>query len=654
MTSQRDQKIVDKDGISAAPEFGEREFDDIADTIFALWERRKNKRRDDNLDKKWNEIDRQLRMDPDNPQKKLPDGRPDQQKRWMAEMELPLQAQTLEVLTADARRLTIPDTGSWYETNVELSDEYTEKLQGFDLDAFGAVQETGDVPAARMAGDDNDIPSTFLQREANQLLAGIQDYFRSQYDFGQSLDKINAEAFKYGVGVGRGRVVTKQQILSIASGDIRETTKFPALIPVSIKNLYLDDSPHAVLHEGHAIDTGVIQYRKVKLEDILIAANKGSDSPRDVDGGWMPAKLNGIHPLSDMHADLLEFEGDLVVPRKSGSSIVLEGVIVTVLVGKAGKSADSKRIRRVIRFRFRQTPFNSYLPFPYHIEDLEQSYATSPLMKGRPVQMAATDALNRLLDAAALKNAPPVGYDKADLTFAADGGPMIAPHTIWETISDIKVFSEVGGDPSVIAIALNDLISLYYDVTGVQPARLGERTRSHTTAFAKNIEVQTGQSRTIDYVRNSLKGPLTRWLFMEKNLLGMSLTTSPQSIFIPAFRAWMEVTKDALPKNAWYNAIGASAPIQDQQRRQERFASAQQALQLDILRQQTGQQPVLDTQKMIDAILSEGGWTDIDALKSEPAVLGPTPDGATQGAGGTGAGAPAIIQALGQAAAAGQ
>lgn len=648
MTSRRDQKIVEKEQVRQAGEFGQSEWDDIAQTIFDTYRKRRDKRRDDQLDKKWREIDRQLRMEPKNPHKTLPDGRPDISRMWMAEMELPLQAQTLEVLTADARRLTIPDSGSWYSATVELSDEYAEHLQG-----FGFSEETGrlelgtEIPAAAMAGDENDVPSLFLQKNANELLQGIQDYFRSQYDFGQSLDKINAEAFKYGTGLARGRVVTKAQILSIASGDIRETTKFPALIPASIKNHYLDDSPHATMHEGHVIDTGVIQFRKVKFEDIVIAATKGENNPMAVDGGWMPGQLAGIETGKDNKLlDLLEFEGDLIVPRKSGESIVLEGVIVTVIIGKSKKGGKQTTDKRVVRFRFRQTPFNSYTLFPYHCEDLQDAYATSPLMKGRPLQMACVDALNRLLDSAALKNSPPVGYDRTDLYFAQYGGPQIHPYAKWGTVGPVQVYDEIGGDPAVLASMLANLVNFYYGVTGVQPARLGEQTRSHTTAFAKNIEFQTGQSRTVDYVRNSLKGPLTRWLYMEKHLLGMTLTTSPQSVYIEPFDAWMEVTKDALPDNAWYNALGASGPLEAEQKRQERFQAAQQALAIDNLSIQLGQQPAIDRNKLIDAILSEGGWTDIDALKSEPAVAAIPTGTAPPSDAGAGTGTPAAIQAL--------
>ena len=643
MTStEKDQKRVENGEVQDAGEFSDAEWNLIADEIFLEWKRRKENRRD--VHKQWRDIDRQLEMMPDNPHKKLPNGRPDVRKMWMCDLELPLQAQTLEVLTADARRLTIPDSGTWYDVNVELSDDYERALQGFGLNDQGQVELADNEPAARVAGQTNDIATTFLQNEANMLVSGIHDYFRSQYDFGQVLDEINAEAFKYSVGMGRVKVVTVPPVMSMASGGAGDRKKFPALVPVSIKNTYIDDSSHAVMQEGYYIDSGVIQSRRVKLADITIAAELGRTDPKDHEGGWMRGQFKGVDADRTGHVDVLDFEGDIVIPRSGAESIVQRGVLITVLVGKQSR----KTIKRTVRFRFRQTPFNSYLEFPYHKEQIESPYGSSPLMKGRTVQIAATDALNRLMDSGALKIAPPVGYDRTDMYFAQEGGPAIAPFHNWPTVSQVNVYDEVGGDPSSMAAIFANLVQLYYDVTGVQQPRLGQQTVSHTTAFAKGAELERGVVRTVDYVRNSLKGPLTKLLYMENNLLRKSLGSSVTPVFIPGFRAWMEVTRDALPDFTWYSATGASGPLEQARKQASRFNGAQQVTQLEILRRQLGEPPNIDISILQDAILSESGWTDIDSLKSDAGVSGSLQT-RTQAAGqGNGAALPAAVQALSQ------
>src|SRR3989304_9319185 len=92
-----------KEGKPGEKTGGEKDFNKIAEQIYEIYMERKNKR--SVYDRTCKEIDRQLRMEPDISHKLDSEGRPDRNKAWMPEVELPLQAQTLEVLTAEARGL---------------------------------------------------------------------------------------------------------------------------------------------------------------------------------------------------------------------------------------------------------------------------------------------------------------------------------------------------------------------------------------------------------------------------------------------------------------------------------------------------------------------------------------------------------------------
>ena len=105
-------------------------------------------------------------------------------------------------------------------------------------------------------------------------------------------------------------------------------------------------------------------------------------------------------------------------------------------------------------------------------------------MKGYPIQVAAVDALNSLFEAAAIKNRPPISYDKDDIEFTGSGGPRIFPSASWPTLGDIKVHTEIG-DPAAMFAIYQGLLQQYADVTGTTAPRLGAQTVSHTTAFAK-------------------------------------------------------------------------------------------------------------------------------------------------------------------------
>src|SRR5690606_16294779 len=108
------------------------------------------------------------------------------------------------------------------------------------------------------------------------------------------------------------------------------------------------------MHEGFFIGPAPIFEKYQKYEDLVIAASRGNTDPDREDGGWMPKNLKGLHPnpkTGDIR--LLEFEGDLVVPRKTVGSIYIPGAIVTVAVGNDG-SKEAKTTMTVVRFRFRK------------------------------------------------------------------------------------------------------------------------------------------------------------------------------------------------------------------------------------------------------------------------------------------------------------
>jgi len=583
-----------------ARRFDARDWGYIAEYVIDEWKRRERLRAD--REKCWKDIDRQIAMDPELSFKRLPNGQIDAKKKWMAEVELPLQAQALEVLTADSRRMLFPDSGAWFRAHAELTDEYLAKI---DYKAL-------------ILGDEAEVPSQINQDNADKLVEGFLMHLFGQSiadeDFYTRYDKINAESIKYGVGVGRARMWTRDLYMKLKNGVRRETRKVPVLMPCSIKNLYLDDRQPS-MHSTQLMEPAHIAVDHIKLQNLLVAAGRGSSDPDDEDGGWMPKNLKDLVGDKDGYVTLLEMEGDLIVPRKTTRSVVIPGAIVTVVLGSADTGGNATK--GVVRFRYRKSPSSTYLLHPYHYEGADDIYPASPLMKGRPVQMMCTDALNRLLDSAMLKNAPPVSYDRTDQEFAQNGGPQIYPYALWKSTDPaaIKAHVEVGGDPSVLAGVMRQGIALYAELTGVLPARLGAQTTSHTTAFAKDAELQRGAVRTVDYVRQIGHGPMTRWLAMAYEM-GRSAVGGRESIafWIDAYGGYVEVNKDQLPERAAFEWFGSGGPADEQQKAQKRIQSLGLAMQIDQMAVQLGRPPKIDHGKAISQVLREGGWTDIDAV----------------------------------------
>lgn len=595
-------KEVDSEGDVSNRRFDARDFDTIAEYVVDEYSARLGRRTD--LEKQWKEIDRQVRMEPEIAYKRMPNGSVDTNRNWMAEIELPLQAQALEVLTADGRRFMKPDEGLWFKANAETTDAYLEKVDFQSL----------------ILGDQTEVPSRINQDNANKLVEGFLESQFSQYDFWTRIDKINAEAFKYGCAAGRGRMETKNVFIDDGRGHtLKQSQRIPVLIPASLKSLYLDDAEPSI-HSALPLAPAHIWRDYMNFSALAIAANKGSTNPDDEDGGWMPKNLKKVEPDEKGMVTLLEMEGDIVLPRKTVRSLVIPGCIVTVVIGGNNKSGTATT-RALVRLRFRKSPMSSYFLFPYHYEGADQVYPTSPLMKGRPVQAAASAAVNRALDSAMLKIAPPVGYDRADTFFATQGGAPIAPFAQWPTSdpASLKVFEECGGDPSTMAALASQFIQLYAELTGVLPARLGAQTLSHTTAFAKDAELQRGAVRTIDYVSQIGAGAMLKWLdYSYKNARDAISGTSV--FFIKAYGGWVEVTKDQLPENSEFEWLGASGPQDENQALQNKTNSAMLALKVDALNMQMGRPPRIDTNNLVDSILREGGWTDLDSITNHQAT----------------------------------
>lgn len=575
--------------------FDKRDWTFIAEMGISEWERRKSKRKE--LDLHWKEIDRQVRMEPDiafkfivqNGKRKV-----DSRKAWMSEVEPPLQAQALEVLTADASRLMFGD-GTWFRAHSEVTDQYFNEVDFKSL----------------ILGDEIEVPSQITQDNADKLVHGYLSMLYRQGDFLGCFDRINAEVFKYGMGIGRARMITKSVLTHTSKGVVRQNKKIPILVPASVKNHYLDDRP-PTMHSDQVLSEMHISEDFIRLENLAIAANRGSSDPKDPNGGWMPKAVGTLEANEDGFVQLIELEGDIVVPRKTARSMVLPGAIATIAVG--GTKAESVT-KAVVRFRWRKDSQSSYIQFPYHYEGANETYPASPLMKGRPIQIMVAEALNSMLDSAALKKAPPVGYDRNDMEFAQNGGPVIQPHAQWGTMDDVKVHNDVGGDTGTLASVLQFGVNLYGELTGVLPARLGAQTVSHTTAFAKDAEIQRGAARTVDYVRHAGKGPIERWLEMSYKMGRDGLGSNEDvSFFIEAYGGYVNVTKSALPEKAIFEWFGSAGPAEEQARSQRRLQSAQLALQMDQLGQAFGVPPTLDMAALQREILREGGWIDIDVI----------------------------------------
>ena len=563
----------------------------LAQRIVEDKNRRQRERADD--EEKWEQIDRQVAME----KPKWAKGTPD----WFPNTPLPLQAETLELLSADARRMMFPPERSFFEAKASFTEDDAKRLN-FD----GILAATAGLP----------INAAIKQRGpeilASAIVKGFLENIHTKYDLRHQWDLLNAEAFKYGTFVARLKTVSRETFTNEFRGVMRGEDRFPALGASSIKNTYLDDSPSRALHEGMAIQPSIIRCYTMHVDDLAIAA-RGPTDPTNENGGWMPATLKNIEAKDNDHVDIIEEEGDITVPRSSGPSMFLPNRVVTAVMGQ-GEPA-------IVRFREWPFPFRSYIIGYYQSDAVSDVYGTSPLMKGAPIYTAAVHALNQMTAAGMLSVGPPMSYSPDDPYLA--NGPNIEPWAQWKASTTPTPMTT--GRVAELRQVYFDLLSQYSDVTGITAPRLGQQTKSHQTAFAIDSEQTRGVTRTVDYVRSVLMGPMTTFLHME---LEMARKMGKQTIFLPGYDGYIEISGSQLPKHVTFQVNGAGQPAEEREREQNLLQTIQSLVALEELVAQRGGTP-LDLDAIRRRVAERGGLNLDEFLAGAPGgVPGATPGAA--------------------------
>lgn len=570
----------------------DNDWEAIAQWLRAEYMLRCEHRRD--REKICKEIDRQLAL---NPRARAPqDGTPG----WYPDIEMPMQFNALEVICADQMRLLFPRTGTWYRASANLTDEYINEwnerrmmnpLIGSDPSPIMMDQDTGDA-----------------------LVRGVIDHFHKMYDFRQNMGICAAEAIKYGTGISRVLPVKPQFYMDNFRGGHRREMTGPAVIPCSFWNTYLDDSWNATMHEGTMIGPSTIRTYWQPLGDLERTAKVGG-----ADKGWIASQVKRL--IGKVGPDerkgqvqLLEFEGDILVPKSQGS-IYLPNVRVWLAMHQGNVN--------IVRFQKSPVPFRTYVNWTYFRHDPRSPYGDSPLIKGEPLQEMITAVANDLLATTRMNALPPIAYDRHDPTLAAAGGPVLHPNAMMGVDAPNAVQVLDVGDPVALFNALSGLIKQHEDTTQQSDGRRGQRLKSHTTAYAADVEAAQGIARTDDFVTDLEMGPVTTILYMEYAIARDSLT-SPQPIAINSegIDGWIKLAGADLPPNAEFQVVGAEGASSDRERSQAAIGAHQFAISLATAAAQLGVPMTPNFEAMARDVYERSGINkSSDFIGAEQAVV---------------------------------
>lgn len=603
-----------------ARKLSQSDWASVGDFIKAELSRRQEKRW--GLEKLWKEVDRQIEMTP--VARNIESGK---EKDWFPNMELPLQFNALEVIAADARRLKFPRGTEWFSTSAELSDKY---LQRFSerRDRFPLIGGA-------------EVPVKLDQETADTLIKTVMDHYHRLYDFRTQVDLLDTEAIKYGTFVGRVRPVTSSKFSHDFRGLKNSNLAGPAVIACSIKNTYLDDTQTAVLHEGVATSPSTMRVNMQHIDALVKAAKTGGPEK-----GWILdqiLKIQSMNPADDGRrgfVEMIEVEGDLLVPKSIGS-IFLPNVIVTIAV-RAGVALP-------VRFRENPLPFKSYIVGYYMRDNVKSPYGASPLMKGQPIQEAATEVFNNMLAVAAFNGRPVVIYDRHEVEFAANQGPNLFPGQQFSADSPNAVEILEVGDMGALLNVYIALLKQYEDLTGANDPRRGNAVKSHTTKGASELEASRGIARTDDFVTSVEQGPLTSMLYMEYEII-KDVMKSPQPISVSrgGIEGWVNVAKQDLADNALFTVQGSAGAIDEREQASNFLAASNFAVSMVQAAAQMGEKVPLRFQEIIVEGYQLAGVQNGSKFVGAPQSLPPSPEGGPAVPGGNGAiptpASPAVAQ----------
>jgi len=513
----------------------------------------------------WKEVDRQVDMIP-KPKKHVEGDKDD----WLPNTELPLQASALEVLQADARQLTFPRDNKWFLPHSDLSDKF--------ITRWNNRRETmaliGDKPAA----------VELKQEQADVLVKAVMNKNHKNFKFRRAVEAFDIDALKYGTYGGK---VIKAEQPSFDGTFSDDTAVGVAVVPISAKNLYLDTRVDQMTLEGQFIAPSPMREFWKSEAALKIAAKEDKTF----------IQMSKLDADKDAILHIVEFEGDLIIPT-SRETLFVPNMTIWVVISGAGSPL-------VVRSRKNEFGFRSLITGVYMRDNLNSPYGSSPLMKGQPIQELATELTNNMATAAALSALPPTIYDDTNVQLKKQGGPNLFPgahNPVDDIDTSIRIMSgwKIGEIQAALFLALQQ----YEDLTGVTAPRRGAAAKSHTTAFAAEVESVRGLVRTDDYVQAKEKEVLRPILQMEYAIIKKVM--KKQSVFVNAagMEGYVTLAKEDLPDHVEFEVVGSSGPLTERQKQEQQLGALQNAAAFDLQSQQTGAPPMFNREEALKELLN--------------------------------------------------
>jgi len=471
-------------------------------------------------EKIWKEVDRQVAMES---MSRISKSGKDND--WRNAIELGELSRASEIISADVKRFSFPQTRSWFDVHTEIPQMMTEQ---------------GPIMA-----------DPFAQRRIDGRTRAFLTQQQMDFGFKSRVGLSVKEALHHGSYVA---TIEWEDALQVENGTGVKTLSAPVWKPHSMWNCFPDLSAgvdgHNTFYQGSMlIRSYKPRYQVKRMKSI------DEDYPFfNLDKIGEGDKPKNRHDTDDI--ELLTYYGDLVIPRQGKDLLLLNSRVIL---------ANGTIIH------YMPNPF-VYPPIIYNgweRLDVRDPYFVSPIVKFSVDQKIGTQLANRLLDNVDLKVEPPCIYDGNDPDFVRNGGPEIAPGAKTSTKGTGNYqFMDVG-DPGAALAGLQFIIGQIEAGTRVDRVRSGVSPATEQTATEVVKQSQNAEISVVDFVDSHENHGLRPALYMMYDLNRMKLNMYPfynQELDAPDFE---RMTRNELLPSVHFEIVGSKGVLGEERRQQQ-------------------------------------------------------------------------------------
>jgi len=465
----------------------------------------------------WKEVDRQVSMES---MSRTPKN--NKETDWRNAIELGELSRASEIISADVKRFSFPQTRSWFEVHTELPPQMTEQ---------------GPMPV-----------DPYLQRRIDGRTRAFMTQQQLDFGFKSRVSLSVKEALHHGSYVA---TIEWEDALQVTDGTGVSTISAPVWKPHSMWNCFPDLSAGIDGHNTFYQGSMLIRSYKPKYQ---VERMRSSDPEYPffnldkIEEGNKPE-----HRQNTTDVELLTYYGDIVVPRQ-GKDLLLLNSRVIIANG------------RIIHYMPNPYSFPPIIYNGWERLDVRDPYFVSPIVKFSVDQKIGTQLANRLLDNVDLKVEPPCIYDGNDPDFVRNGGPEIAPGAKTSTKGTGNYqFMDVG-DPNAALAGLQFIIGQIEAGTRVDRVRSGVSPATEQTATEVVKQSQNAEISVVDFVDTHEHHGLRPALYMMYHLNRKNLRMYPfynQELDSPDFE---RMTPDELAESVHFEIVGSKGVLGEERR----------------------------------------------------------------------------------------